>query len=80
MDARSTGGDTQESSVSFSFYHYDPSMAGAVIFIVLFLGTTLFHIYQMVKTRTWFFIPFVIGGICKFNCSWLMGVMSSFTV
>ncbi|KAB8068857.1 RTA1-domain-containing protein [Aspergillus leporis] len=63
MDARSTGGDTQESSVSFSFYHYDPSMAGAVIFIVLFLGTTLFHIYQMVKTRTWFFIPFVIGGI-----------------
>ncbi|KNG87073.1 hypothetical protein ANOM_005700 [Aspergillus nomiae NRRL 13137] len=38
-------------------------MAGAVVFIILFAGTTLFHIYQMVRTRTWFFLPFVIGGI-----------------
>ncbi|KAF7587654.1 hypothetical protein BBP40_006910 [Aspergillus hancockii] len=63
MDARSAASDAQDDAVSFSFYHYDPSMAGAVIFIVLFLGTTLFHIYQMVRNRTWFFVPFVIGGI-----------------
>ncbi|KAE8381945.1 RTA1 like protein [Aspergillus bertholletiae] len=63
MNTRRTNSDPAGDSVSFSFYHYDPSTAGAVIFIVLFAGTTLFHIYQMVRTRTWFFIPFVIGGI-----------------
>ncbi|KAE8164552.1 RTA1 like protein-domain-containing protein [Aspergillus tamarii] len=63
MNTRRADSDPTGDAISFSFYHYDPSMAGAVIFIILFAGTTLFHIYQMVRTRTWFFIPFVIGGI-----------------
>ncbi|KAH8814869.1 RTA1 like protein-domain-containing protein [Xylogone sp. PMI_703] len=46
----------------FVFYHYDPSMAGAVIFIILFVITTFFHCYQLLRTRTWYFIPLVIGG------------------
>ncbi|KAB8237135.1 hypothetical protein ETB97_010308 [Aspergillus alliaceus] len=62
MNSRSTSSDA-EAAASFSFYHYDPSMAAAVIFIILFSGTTIFHIYQMFRTRTWFFIPFVIGCI-----------------
>ncbi|KAL3469514.1 RTA1 like protein-domain-containing protein [Aspergillus californicus] len=49
--------------VAFAFYDYDPSMAGAVLFILLFIGTTGYHILQMFRSRTWFFVPFVIGGI-----------------
>lgn len=51
-------------SYEFAFYRYDPSMGGAILFILLFIGTTGYHVFQMVKSRTWFFIPFVIGGIC----------------
>ncbi|CBF86676.1 hypothetical protein AN2355.2 [Aspergillus nidulans FGSC A4] len=38
-------------------------MAAAVLFTLLFIGTTGYHIFQMFKSRTWFFVPFVIGGI-----------------
>lgn len=48
----------------FAFYRYNPSMGGAVCFTLLFMGTTFYHIFQLFKTRTWFFIPFVIGGLC----------------
>ncbi|OJJ88982.1 RTA1 domain-containing protein [Aspergillus glaucus CBS 516.65] len=47
----------------FAFYRYDPSMGGAVLFTLLFMGTTFYHIFQLFKARTWFFIPFVIGGL-----------------
>lgn len=47
----------------FAFYHYNPSMGGAVLFTILFMGTTFHHIYQMFKAKTWFFIPFMIGGL-----------------
>jgi hypothetical protein len=47
----------------FKLYRYNPSMAAAVIFIIVFSLTTLLHGYQMFRTRTWFFTPFFIGGI-----------------
>ncbi|KAF2088812.1 RTA1 like protein [Saccharata proteae CBS 121410] len=47
----------------FKLYRYDPSMAAAVIFIALFGLTTALHCFQMIRSRTWFFIPFIIGGI-----------------
>ncbi|KAF4948219.1 hypothetical protein FSARC_13794 [Fusarium sarcochroum] len=46
----------------FILYRYEPSMAAAVVFIILFLVATALHTYQLVRTKTWFFIPFVIGG------------------
>ncbi|KAE8390153.1 hypothetical protein ETB97_009057 [Aspergillus alliaceus] len=56
--------DSRDSNEAvFAFYRYDPSMGGAVLFILLFIGTTGYHIFQMVKARMWFFVPFVIGGI-----------------
>lgn len=48
----------------FQLYRYEPSMAAAVIFIILFLAITAIHTYQMVRTKTWFFVPFVLGGFC----------------
>lgn len=51
----------------FKLYRYDPSMVAAVIFIILFLIISALHTYQLVRTKTWFFIPFLIGGYCKMH-------------
>jgi hypothetical protein len=49
----------------FRLYRYDPSMAAAVIFILAFIVITALHFYQMVRTKTYFFVPFVIGGLLE---------------
>ncbi|OAL53739.1 RTA1 like protein, partial [Pyrenochaeta sp. DS3sAY3a] len=49
----------------FKFYHYDPSFAAAVTFVVFFTIVTIRHIQLLFKTRTWSFIAFVIG--CLFE-------------
>ncbi|KAJ5744477.1 RTA-like protein [Penicillium manginii] len=46
-----------------NLYGYTPTLAGGVIFTLLFIATTGFHIFQLTKARCWYFIPFVIGGI-----------------
>ncbi|KAE8396156.1 RTA1 like protein-domain-containing protein [Aspergillus alliaceus] len=46
----------------WAYYRYYPSLAAAAIFTILFAATTFFHLYQLIRRRTWFFIPFVIGG------------------
>jgi hypothetical protein len=51
---------------TWKFYRYNPSMAAAVIFTVLFILTTSLHFYQLIRTRTWYFIPLVIGGAFEF--------------
>ncbi|EOD43142.1 putative rta1 domain-containing protein [Neofusicoccum parvum UCRNP2] len=53
------------SSTGDQYYkHYKPSLAAAAIFTVLFTATTVFHCWQMIRRRTWYFVPFIIGGIC----------------
>ena len=51
--------------MAFSLYQYTPSIPAAIVFIALFGITTALHSYQMMRTRTWFFIPFLCGGLCK---------------
>ena len=48
---------------TFVYYRYDPSRAAAVIFTILFLLTSLLHLYQLIRARTWYFLPLVIGAI-----------------
>ncbi|KIL86244.1 hypothetical protein FAVG1_10641 [Fusarium avenaceum] len=50
----------------FKYYHYDPSLAAAIIFIIAFIATTSLHCYQLLRTRTWFMIPFIVGGFFQF--------------
>ncbi|KAJ5233357.1 uncharacterized protein N7469_005123, partial [Penicillium citrinum] len=50
------------STTGWKAYQYNPSMAAAVIFIILFGVTTSIHTWKMFSRRTWFFIPLVIGG------------------
>ncbi|GKT47198.1 protein RTA1 [Colletotrichum spaethianum] len=51
----------------FKLYHYDPTIAGAVIFVFLFLGTTVFHFWQLVRAKCWFLLPMAIGGIIHYR-------------
>ncbi|KAF1934838.1 RTA1-domain-containing protein [Clathrospora elynae] len=38
----------------------------AIIFVVTFGLTPFFHIFQLIRRRTWYFIPLVVGGLFKF--------------
>ncbi|KAK1147601.1 hypothetical protein N8T08_000943 [Aspergillus melleus] len=44
------------------YYPYKPSSAGAIIFMLAFGASALFHLWQMIKTRAWFFTAFLIGA------------------
>ena len=46
----------------FKLWHYTPSIAAAVIFAILFSALTSYHMYLLIKRRTWFCIPFLVGG------------------
>ncbi|KAL2847529.1 RTA1 like protein-domain-containing protein [Aspergillus pseudoustus] len=48
--------------MQFTFYYYTPSAAAGAIFTALFGICTILHLYQLIRTRTWFMIPFTIGG------------------
>ncbi|KAG7150865.1 Protein RTA1 like protein [Verticillium longisporum] len=47
----------------FKLYHYHPSEVGAIIFLLAFLVTTLWHCWQLARTRIWIMIPIIAGGI-----------------
>jgi hypothetical protein len=49
----------------FKFYHYDPNVGANALFVVLFAVTSIGHAYFLARKRTWYFIPFVIGCLCK---------------
>lgn len=45
----------------FIFYHYEVSMPAASTFVALFSLATIVHVMQMLRSRTWFMLPFAIG-------------------
>jgi RTA1 like protein len=45
-------------------YRYHPTTVGAGIFIGVFTLTTILHIAQVIRHRTWYFIPLIVGGLC----------------
>jgi hypothetical protein len=55
---------------TYKLYQYHPSLAAAIILCLLFCLTTIYHAWQMFKRRTWFLIPFVVGGFCKQEVYW----------
>jgi uncharacterized membrane protein len=48
----------------YILYYYNPSEAAAIVCIALFGISTMLHIFQLSRKRTWYFIPFIIGGLC----------------
>ncbi|KAL5342117.1 RTA1 like protein-domain-containing protein [Aspergillus crustosus] len=51
-----------DDSIDFELFRYTPSQIPAGIFAGLFLLTTAAHLYQVLKTKAWYFVPFVVGG------------------
>ncbi|KAF2187906.1 RTA1-domain-containing protein [Zopfia rhizophila CBS 207.26] len=47
-------------------YRYVPSKVAAAVFVAAFVLTTCLHVFQLVKKRTWYFIPLVVGGFFEF--------------
>ncbi|KAJ5716736.1 hypothetical protein N7488_002382 [Penicillium malachiteum] len=47
-------------------WHYVPSIAAAVIFVLLFGVVTSYHFWKLFKTKVRFTIPFAIGGLFEF--------------
>ncbi|GIK05173.1 hypothetical protein Aspvir_009276 [Aspergillus viridinutans] len=50
------------SNNGFVLYHYEPSLAAAIAFSVLFNITTLAHAYQRIKSGSKYMNPFIVGG------------------
>lgn len=47
---------------NFKLWHYTPSIPVAIIFTILFLALTGYHSFMLIRRRTWFCMPFVVGG------------------
>lgn len=57
---------TETTTASHKYYYpYDPSKVAAVIFVVLFLLASLFHIFQVIRKRTWYFVALIIGALME---------------
>ncbi|QKX57414.1 uncharacterized protein TRUGW13939_04526 [Talaromyces rugulosus] len=48
----------------YYLWHYVPSKAAAVIFLLLFLAATAYHSWKIWKLKTYLCICFAIGGFC----------------
>jgi hypothetical protein len=57
----STGRDAKT-----GLFPYAPSEIGAILFAGLFGLSTLYHLFQMIRGRAWFYTAFVVGSIS--NC------------
>ena len=44
---------------------YNPSVPATAIYLILFAIATAWHGYLTVRGKSWYWIPFVIGGSCK---------------
>lgn len=51
-------------NATWAFYRFVPSKEANIVFVVLFAITTLLHVLQLWRTRTWYLIPLVVGGVC----------------
>ncbi|PYH92637.1 putative RTA1 domain protein [Aspergillus ellipticus CBS 707.79] len=48
----------------YYLWYYVPNIGAAVVFLLFFGVATVFHTYRLIKTRrTWFCIPFAVGGV-----------------
>jgi hypothetical protein len=53
--------------MAYKLYNYNPSGGAAIPAAALFGLATVIHIFQMIRARSWYMIPFTIGGVCKFS-------------
>jgi RTA1 like protein len=59
----SSDSNSDNDEYEFKLYRYVPSLPVAVTVAAIFGILTLAHLYRMYRWRSWFCIPFIIGGI-----------------
>ncbi|KAB8606219.1 hypothetical protein FH972_025850 [Carpinus fangiana] len=47
----------------WAYYRYEPSIAAAILFAILFFLITTFQSWQIYKAKNWYYVVFVIGGL-----------------
>ncbi|RDK41557.1 hypothetical protein M752DRAFT_267065 [Aspergillus phoenicis ATCC 13157] len=52
-------------STQCELYMYTPSLALAIIGVILFSALTTIHLYRMIESKAWFGIFFVLGGLAE---------------
>lgn len=48
----------------FKLYRYTPTLEAAIVAIVVFAILTAVHSWRLIRARSFYFIPFLVGGIC----------------
>jgi hypothetical protein len=56
---------TSDGGIHFALYRYTPSIPAAAVFVGIFLVLSIPHLIRMIRNRTYFFIPFVVGLLCE---------------
>lgn len=46
-------------------WSYKPSSAAAMLFLILFALSTVWHVVIMFRKRVWYFVVLIIGGFRK---------------
>lgn len=58
--------DSDAGGYDFALYRYTPSLPAAITATAIFGILTVGHLWRMLRSRTWFCLPFAIGGVCEF--------------
>ncbi|KAF6825716.1 RTA1 domain protein [Colletotrichum musicola] len=53
-------------NANWSFYRFEPSTSAAIFFCIIFILTTALHLFQMIRTKTWYLTAFIVAGFCEF--------------
>lgn len=51
----------------FKLYRYTPTLAGAIVALVVFAVLTAVHFWRLIRARSFYFVPFLVGGICAYR-------------
>ncbi|KAI5816859.1 RTA1 like protein-domain-containing protein [Pyronema omphalodes] len=52
-------------NIDFVYYRYTPTLIGAVIFSACFFIVSFIHAWKIIRTKTWYFIPMLIGSLME---------------
>lgn len=69
MSMNSTMAEGPGAGFNFQLYRYTPSLAAAIVGVVVFAILTVMHVGRLFKARAFYFTAFTIGGVCKLSFS-----------
>ncbi|TDZ16353.1 Protein RTA1 [Colletotrichum orbiculare MAFF 240422] len=61
MDSAPAG--SSEAAFDFQLYRYTPSLAAAVVSVIVFAALTVLHTWRLWKAKAFYFTAFTVGGV-----------------